>query len=86
VANQRNRKKKRIQVLEGPNGIAGGDRKTTYFQVVAHQRNREKRIEVLKGPNGIVEDDQGMMKIVVDCYKYLFKKENGGDVSLGENL
>jgi hypothetical protein len=62
------------------------DRNTTYFQVVANQRNRKKRIEALEGPNGIVEDDRGMMKIAVDFYKDLFRKERREDISPGENF
>jgi hypothetical protein len=66
--------------------ILEGDRNTAYFQAVANQRERRKRIEALEGPNGIVEDDQGMMKVVVDFYKELLKKESRGDISLGDNF
>jgi hypothetical protein len=55
--------------------ILEGDRNTAYCQAVANQRNRKNRIESLEGPNGLVEDGQGMMKIVVDFYKNLFRKE-----------
>lgn len=66
--------------------ILEGDRNTTYFQAVANQKNRKKRIEALEGPNGIVQDDQGMMKIAVDFYKDLFRKERRKNISLGENF
>jgi hypothetical protein len=66
--------------------ILEGDRNTAYFQAVANQRERRKRIDALEGPNGIVEDDQGMMKVAVDFYKELFKKEGRGDISLGDNF
>jgi hypothetical protein len=66
--------------------ILEGDRNTTYFHAVANQREKKKRVEVLEGPNGLVEDDQGMLKVAVDFYKDLFKKENRGDISLGDNF
>jgi hypothetical protein len=49
-------------------------------------REKEKRIEALEGPNGIVEDDQGMLKVAVEFYKDLFKKESRADISLAGNF
>jgi hypothetical protein len=66
--------------------ILEGDRNTAYFHAVANQREKKKRVDVLEGPNGLVEDDQGMLKVAVDFYKDLFKKENRGDISLGDNF
>lgn len=66
--------------------ILEGDRNTTYFQVVANQRNRKKRTDVLDGPSGHVQDSKGMMDIAVYFYKKLFKKEDRGNVSLGNNF
>lgn len=43
-------------------------------------------MEALEGPNGVIKDDQGMLKVVVGFYKDLFKKENRGNISLGENF
>lgn len=66
--------------------ILEGDRNTTYFQAIANQRNRKKRIDVLEGPNGLVEDEAEMMKVVVDFYKDLFKREDRGNVTLREDF
>jgi hypothetical protein len=49
-------------------------------------REKEKRIKALEGPNGIVEDDQGMLKVAVEFYKDLFKKESRADISLAGNF
>jgi hypothetical protein len=46
----------------------------------------KKRVEALEVPNGVVEDDQGMLKVAVDFYKNLFKKECREDISLGEDF
>lgn len=40
---------------------------------------------MLEGPNGPVEDEQGMMKVAVDFYKYLFRAEPRSKISLGRN-
>lgn len=63
-----------------------GDRNTAYFQAVANQRNRKKRIDVLEGPDGPVEENENMIKIAVDFYKDLFKKENRGNIELEQDF
>jgi hypothetical protein len=47
---------------------------------------RKKRIEGLKGENGLVNDTPGMLKIAVEFYKKLFRKEDWARVSGGKFL
>ena len=54
--------------------VKEGDKKTTYFQAVANQRNRKKKIAGLEGPNGWIDDNKGMLEHAVDFYKDLFGK------------
>lgn len=66
--------------------IKEGDGNTAYFQAVANQRSRKKRIDVLMGPNGPVSEIEDMMKIAVDFYKDLFKKEHRENFNLCDNF
>jgi hypothetical protein len=62
--------------------ILEGDRNTAYFHAVANQRRGKKRINVLEGSDGPVTDQKGMLKIVTEFYKELFKKEERSDIRL----
>jgi hypothetical protein len=62
--------------------ILEGDSNTVYFHVVANHRNRKKKIECLRGPEGLVFDTQGILKMAIDYYKTLFRKEERGQFSL----
>jgi hypothetical protein len=66
--------------------ILEGDRNTAYFHAIATQRFRKKRIECLRGPNGIVSETKDILRVAVDFYKNLFKKESRGSFSLAENF
>jgi hypothetical protein len=66
--------------------ILEGDRNTAYFQAIANQRSRKKKVCGLLGPTGLVEDQDGMIKIVVDFYKNLFASEKSVGIKLGQNF
>jgi len=66
--------------------IIEGDRNTSYFQAVASQRNRKKRISCLETEDGLIQDNDLMLKHVVDFNKTLFGGEPDSGVKLDDDF
>jgi hypothetical protein len=49
---------------------------------LANQRRRKKRFSLLQGPDGDLEDNDGILKIVVDYYKCLFCYEDKPNIDI----
>jgi hypothetical protein len=49
-------------------------------------RFRKKRKETLKGRDGLVHETDEILRIAIDYYKDLFRKEDRGHFSLVENF
>jgi hypothetical protein len=55
---------------------------SAYFHCWANQRRRKKWFFLLQGPDGDVEDNDGILKIVVDYYKCLFCYEDKPNIDI----
>jgi hypothetical protein len=62
------------------------DRNVVYFFAVANQRRRRKTIHCLENDGVLLDDNDSMIKHVVDFYKTLFAEEQSDSIRLDQNF
>jgi hypothetical protein len=66
--------------------IKEGDKNTAYFFAKANQRRGKKIIFGLENNGELITENEGMLKHVVEYYKYLFDKESKDNVRMDEDF